>query len=129
MSRYQPFSAEEAEDGGNSESNCPGSNAQCCPTVVQKSDASIGVDLDLTAFGGPADTDMFSDGEISLGTPDQNLALGMDTPPAGSLNPDDWTAVPLGNENENLFLANDDSDSYGTIASLGDPIEYFDSTG
>ena len=72
---------------------------------------------------------MFSGGEISLGTPDQNIALGINPPPEGSLNLDDWTTAPLENENENLFLANDDSDNYGTIASLGGSIGDFDSTG
>lgn len=92
----------------------------CCPTTAQKSDATIGENPDLTALGNPADTDMFTGGDINLlGTPGQNIALGTDTLPLGteSLNMDDWTgAAPAG---ENLFLANDDSNSYGTVASLG----------
>lgn len=111
----------------NRTSKCPGSNSQCCPSVAQKSDASPGGIIDLTAFGGPAGSDMFTDEPISLGTSGQDIAFGTDTLPVGSLNTDDWTTPPPGNEN--LFLANDDSSDYGTVASLGGgSIGDFDST-
>ena len=102
----------------------------CCPTTTQKSDATIGENPELTALGTPADTDMFTGGDVSLlGTPGQDIALGTDTLPVGteSLNMDDWTVPPPGSEN--LFLANDDSNIYGTVASLGGgSLGDFDST-
>lgn len=63
-----------------------------------------------------------------MGTPGQDMGLGLDTPFEGSLNPDDWTEAPLASEN--LFLANDNTDDDGVIASLGGSLgEGFDTTG
>lgn len=94
----------------------------CCPTTAQRSDATIGENPELTALGDPANTDLFTGGDISLlGTlpPGQDVALGTDPLSSGtaSLNLDDWTVSPP--TSENLFLANDDSNDYGTFASIG----------
>lgn len=114
---------------GNSTSNCPGSNSQCCPTPPQlKSDASIGYDDNPFVPGEAAASDITGSGDPGIGNPDEDIAFGMDTPPEGSLNPDDWPAVPL--DSENLFLSSDDTDNYGLVAGLEDSMgEGFDHTG
>lgn len=101
----------------NSTSKCPGSYSQCCPTLDQKkSDASTGDDTNLFALG-DAGPDIYSAGEspLALAPPGGDLASNDALLPQGSLNPGD----PLGGEN--LFLANDNTDSdSGLVASLDD---------
>lgn len=106
----------------NSSSSCPGVSSQCCPTTpALKSDASTGDDTNLFALGEAPGSDITGGGEVSMGSPGEYTALGVDTPPQGSLNPDDWATVPL--ESENLFLASDDTNDYGPVASLGGSME------
>ena len=64
-----------------------------------------------------------------MAIPSEDIAFGLDTPPAGSLNPDDWIEEPL--DNENLFLSSYNSDDdYGLFAGLEDLMgDGFDSTG
>lgn len=108
----------------NRSSNCPGVDSQCCPTLATtSSDASPGYNNDLLALGEDTVSGINPGQEIAFGTGtlDDDLLLGMDTPPQGSLNPNDWETEPL--DNENLFLATDDTDDYGLVASLGGSLD------
>lgn len=104
---------------GNSKSDCPGWYSQCCPTLESiDSDSSTGDDNNLAALGGDSTgSDLFGNGDVSLGNSGGDIALGTDTFLNGDPNSFDWTAPS--SDSENLFLANDNPDDYGSVASLG----------
>lgn len=108
----------------NRSSSCPGSNSQCCPTLEQKSsDASPEHNNDLLSLGEDTASWIKPGEEIAFGTGTlgDEFVLGSDTPPQGSFNPDDWQSQPL--DSENLFLASDNTDNYGLVASLGGSLD------
>lgn len=98
-----------AEDEGNSSDDCPGAYAQCCPSpAIQRPPAMIEGNINVED-----NTNLFV--QQNLANPD---VISGDEISLGNLNPDDRSVFPL--ENENLFLASDNTDDYGLIAGLGD---------
>ena len=102
----------------NRSTDCPGAYAQCClGPPIQQPEAAIEGNTNLEGYTNlEGNTNLFVQEDLA-----NPAIISGDEISLGNLNSDDWSIVPL--ENENLFLASDntdDTDDYGLIAGLGD---------